>query len=147
MNYILRPVQVRSQNYPYTYSIENLDETISVTVDRAWTPYNHLVLDFIGHELHSEAYKHIHKHRDHWKNEDSQSLLMKAGQMLRYSERENIIKEELRPLIPKYKRYEQILESVPDLEKLYNQNLLSEDEVEKLRKLYQEKNELQQDLQ
>jgi hypothetical protein len=31
---------------------------------------------------------------------------MKAGQLLRYSEREKIIKEELKPLIPKYKRYE-----------------------------------------
>ena len=28
LNYILRPVQVRFQNYPYTYSIENMDEAI-----------------------------------------------------------------------------------------------------------------------
>jgi hypothetical protein len=146
LNYILRPVQVRSQNYPYTYSIENLDETVSVTVDRAWTPYNHLVLDIIGHELHSRAYKHIHKDRDHWKNMGSQGLLMKADQLLRYSERENILNDELKPLIPKYKRYEQILESFPEQEKLCNQNILSEDEAENLRNLYQERNELQREL-
>jgi len=134
LNYILRPVQVRSQNYPYTYSIENMDETISVTVDSAWTPYNHLMLDFIGHELHSKAYKNIHENRNNWKNNGSQDLLMKAGRLLRYSERENIIKEELKPMIPKYKRYEQILESCSELEKSYNPNLLSEDKVEMIKK-------------
>jgi len=146
LNYILRPVQVRSQNYPYTYSIENMDETISVTVDSAWTPYNHLMLDFIGHELHSKAYKNIHENRNNWKNNGSQDLLMKAGRLLRYSERENIIKEELKPMIPKYKRYEQILESCSELEKSYNPNLLSEDKVEMIKKFYQEKNELQREL-
>ena len=143
LNYILRPVLVRSQNYPYTYSLENLDETVSVTVDRAWTPYNHLVLDIIGHELHSKAYKNIHKHRDHWKNNGSQGLLMKAGQLLRYSEREKIIKEELKPLIPKYKRYEQISE----LEKLQSQGNLNEEQFEALRIIQQEKYELQRNLQ
>ena len=147
LNYILRPVQVRIQNYPYTYSIENMDEVVSVTVDRAWTPYNHLVLDFIGHELFTKAYKHIHVNRNSWKNGNSQGLLMQAGQLLRYSERENIIKEELKPLIPKYKRYDQIVESCAELEKLHSQNQLVEEKVGILKKLNQEKNELQQDLQ
>ncbi len=44
-NYIMRPVQVRKENYPHTYRIKNMDEEISITVDRAWTPYNHLILD------------------------------------------------------------------------------------------------------
>lgn len=146
LNYILRPVQVRSQNYPYTYSVENLDEPVAIIVDQAWTPYNHFVLDIIGHELHSKAYKHISENRDHWKNVGSRGLLMKAEQLLRYSERENIIKEELKPLISKFKRYEQILESCPELEKLNNENLLSKDKVENLKKLYQERNELQREL-
>jgi hypothetical protein len=146
LNYMLRPVQVRIQNYPYKYNVENLGEPVSVTVDRAWTPYNHLLLDFIGHELHSKAYKHVHKDRDHWKNMGSQGLLIKADQLSRYSERENIINDELKALIPQYKRYEQILESFPELEKLYNQNLLPEDKVENLKKLYQERNELQREL-
>ena len=140
LNYILRPVQVRSQNYPYTYSVENLDETVSVTVDSAWTPNNHIVLDFIGNELHSKAYKHIHENRDNWKNEGSQGLLMQAGQLLRYSERETIIKEELKPLIPKYKRYDQIVGSCTEWEKLHSQNQLAEEKVDILKKLYQEKN-------
>ena len=147
LNYILRPVQVRIQNYPYTYSIENMDEVVSVTVDRAWTPYNHLVLDFIGHELFTKAYKHIHVNRNSWKNGNSQGLLMQAGQLLRYSERETIIKDELKPLIPKYKRYDQIVESCAELEKLHSQNQLVEEKVGILKKLNQEKNELQQDLQ
>jgi hypothetical protein len=123
-----------------------MDETVSVTVDRAWTPYNHLVLDIIGHELHSKAYKHIHKHRDHWKNEGSQRLLMKAGQLLRYSERDKIIKDELKPLIPTYKRYEQLVESCTEWENLSNHDKFSDEKIETQRKLYQEKNELHQEL-
>ena len=147
LNYILRPVQVRFQNYPYTYSIENMDEVVSVIVDRAWTPNNHLVLDFIGHELFTKAYKQIHDNRNSWKNGNSQGLLMQAGQLLRYSERETIIRDELKPLIPKYKRYDQIVESCTEWEKLHSQNQLTEEKVDILKKLYQEKNELQQDLQ
>ena len=72
LNYILRPVQVRKENYPYTYCIKNMDETVSVTVDRAWTPNNHFILDFIGHDLHAKAYKHVVKKRDSWKNGTAQ---------------------------------------------------------------------------
>jgi hypothetical protein len=146
LNYILRPVQVRSQNYPYTYSIENLDETVSVTVDRAWTPYNHLVLDFIGHELHSKAYKNIHKLRDSWKNEASQDLLMQTGQLLRYSDRETIINEELKPMIPKYKRHEQLTELCNEWQELQIQSKLNEEKLEVLKKFQQEKYELQREL-
>ena len=146
LNYILRPVQVRSQNYPYTYSIENLDETVSVTVDRAWTPYNHLLLDIIAQELHSKAYKHIGEHRDHWKNESSQDLLMKAGQLLRYSERETIIKEELKPMIPKYKRHEQLTELCNKWQELHIHGKLNEEKFEVLTKIQQEKYELQRGL-
>jgi hypothetical protein len=50
-------------------------------------------------------------------------------------------------LIPKYKKYDQIVESCAELEKLHSQNQLTEEKVDILKKLYQEKNELQQDLQ
>jgi hypothetical protein len=72
---------------------------------------------------------------------------MQAGQVLRYSEREKIINEELKPLIPKYKRYEQLVESCTELENSQNQNSHSEEKIRVLTKLYQEKNELQRDLQ
>jgi hypothetical protein len=146
LNYILRPVQVKSQNYPYTYSIENLDEKVSVTVDRAWTPYNHLVLDIIGHEFHSKAYKHIHRNRDSWKNEASQDLLMQTGQLLRYSDRETIINKELKPMIPKYKRHEQLTELCNEWQELQIQSKLNEEKLEALKKFQQEKYELQREL-
>ena len=105
LNYILRPVQVRKENYPYTYSIENMDETVSVTVDRAWTPYNHLILDFIGHELYTYAYKQVEKKRTSWKNNGSLGLLMEADKLLRHSNKDKVIKDELKPLITKYVNY------------------------------------------
>jgi hypothetical protein len=146
LNYILRPVQVRSQNYPYTYSVENMDEAVSVTVDRAWTQYNHILLDFIGHEYFEKAYKHIHKNRNSWKNESSQNLLMNTEQLLRYSERENIIKDELKPMIPKYKRHEQLTELCNEFGKLQIQSKLNEERLEALKKIQQEKYELAREL-
>ena len=146
LNYILRPVQVRSQNYPYTYSVENLDEPVAVTVDRAWTPYNHLILDFIGHELHSKAYKHINENRTSWRNEGSQDLLRQTGQLLRYSERETIINEELKPMIPKYKRHEQLTELCNEWQELQIQSKLNEEKLEALKKFQQEKYELTREL-
>ena len=74
-NYILRPVQKRKCNYPYSYVVENLGQPVSVTVDRPWTYANHLLLDFIGHELYETAYKTIAKKRNTWKNEGSLGLL------------------------------------------------------------------------
>ena len=74
-NYILRPVQARKENYPYSYVVENLGQLVNVTVNRPWTYANHLLLDFIGHELHEKLYQTIVNYRTHWKNEGSLSLL------------------------------------------------------------------------
>ncbi len=74
-NYILRPVQVRKENYPYSYVVENLGQPVNVTVNRPWTYANHLLLDFIGHELYEKLYQTVVKNRNHWKNEGSLSLL------------------------------------------------------------------------
>ena len=62
-NYILRPVQVRKENYPYSYVVENLGHQVNVTVNRPWTYSNHLVLDFIGHEMYEKAYQTVMKYR------------------------------------------------------------------------------------
>jgi len=147
LNYILRPVQVRKENYPYTYRIENMDEEISVTVDRAWTPHNHLVLDFVGHELFEKAYKHVDEKRSSWKNDGSQGLLMEADGLLRYSEREKIIKDELKPLIPEYKNYVKLDQLCNEWQELNYQNKLPEGKVEMLRNHIQKRNDLAQDLQ
>ena len=71
---------------------------------------------------------------------------MQAGQLLRYSERETIINEELKPMIPKYKRHEQLTELCNELEKLRFQNKLNEEKLEALKKLHKEKYELAQEL-
>ena len=73
-NYILRPVQARKENYPYTYRIANMGQEISVTVDRAWTSQNHLVLDLIGHEVYKAGYKSLDKQRNTWKNKISTEI-------------------------------------------------------------------------
>ena len=98
-NYILRPVQARKENYPYTYRIENMGQEISVTVDRAWTSQNHLVLDLIGHELYKIGFQHIDEKRNTWKNKGSQKMLMNADNLIRYSKREEIIQDDLKVLI------------------------------------------------
>jgi len=143
----MRPVQVRKENYPYTYRIKNMDEIISVTVDRAWTPYNHLILDIIGHELHAKAYKHVEKRRASWKNGASQGLLMEADKLLRHAEKEKLIKEELKPLIPKYKNYAQLDQLCNEWQELNYQNKLPKEKVEILGNHIQKRNELAQDLQ
>jgi len=74
-NYILRQVQARKCNYPYSYVVENLGQQVTVTVNGPWTYANHLLLDFIGHELHETAYKTIVKKRNTWKNDSSLDLL------------------------------------------------------------------------
>ena len=124
-----------------------MDETVSVTVDRAWTPYNHLILDFIGHELYTKAYKHVEKKRTSWKNNGSLGLLMEAYKLLRYSDKDKIIKDELKPLIPKYKNYMQLSMECSNLEPLYYQDKLSKEEIEIYRNHNQKKYELAQDLQ
>ena len=37
LNYLLRPVQVRKCNYPYSYAVENLGQQVTITVDGPWT--------------------------------------------------------------------------------------------------------------
>ena len=146
LNYILRPVQVRKENYPYTYCIENMNETVSVTVDRAWTPYNHLILDFIGHELHIKAYKDIKEKRTSWKNEASKYLLMQAHKLERHAEKEKIIQKELKPLIPKYENYILLNDLCNEWNELYCQDQLSEDKIELLKKRLEDLKSLKQEL-
>lgn len=146
-NHILRPVQVKKENYPYTYYVENLDADIVVTIDRAWTPNNHLVLDFIGNKLHSKAYKHVdEKNRKTWKNEGSQGLLFKAEGLLRYSNRETIIKDELKPLIPRYKKLLQLEKSCDERNQMYCPKQLSKEETDLLRTELHEKAALESEL-
>ena len=103
LNYILRPVQARKNSYPYTYNIENFGEEISVSVDRAWTYANHIVLDFIGHELYEKYYRKIVKKRNTWRNEFSESLLHNADKLVELSAIQ--IPEELKHNYKKYVEY------------------------------------------
>jgi len=103
LNYILRPVQVRKENYPYTYYTENFDKEISVTVDRAWTFANHMVLDFIGHELFEKEYKKVVEKRNTWRNEFSESLLHNAYKLIEYSAHQ--IPEEYKQYYEKFVEY------------------------------------------
>lgn len=108
LNYILRPVQVRKENYPYIYSIENMGSKVKITIDRAWTYANHLMLDFIGHELYEDCYSKIKNNRTSWKNIGSKDLLMKVNDLIKYAEKDKIIPDELKPYIAKYERYTHI---------------------------------------
>jgi hypothetical protein len=103
LNYILRPVQARKNSYPYTYNIDNLGEEISVTVDRAWTYANHIVLDFIGLELYEKYYRKVVKKRNTWRNEFSESLLHDADKLVEFSAIQ--IPEELKHNYKKYVEY------------------------------------------
>ena len=105
LNYILRPVQVNKDKYPYTYKVENLGSKVAVTVDRAWTYANHLILDFIGHELYEKCYAKVNEKRTTWKNEGSINLLMKVNDLIRYADKDKIIPDELKSCIPQYERY------------------------------------------
>jgi len=67
-NYLLRPVQVRKCNYPYSYIVENLGQQVTITVDGPWIYANHLILDFIGHEQYQTSYRKIVSKRNSWKN-------------------------------------------------------------------------------
>ena len=75
LNFILRPVQVRKCNYPYSYVIENLDRDVTVTVDGPWTYSNHLILDLIGHEMYERVYQHVLQNKENWKNHTSLGYL------------------------------------------------------------------------
>ena len=102
-NYILRPVRVRKNKYPYTYTVENMGEDITVTIDRAWTPANHMILDFIGNQLWEQQYKKIEKNRNSWRNELSQSMLFNANTLVGYHDEK--IPDELRQHVGKYLEY------------------------------------------
>jgi len=146
-NYIMRLVQVRKANYPYTYRIQNMDEEISVTVDRAWTPYNHLVLDIIGHELYEKAYKQIDEKRNTWKNIGSQDQLKKVFTLIRYSQKDEIIDDELKPYIDKYKRFVELEKSYEEFKVQSDTHRFEGDETEFLQEYRQEKNEILQEIQ
>ena len=75
LNFLLRPVQVRQCNYPYSYTVENLGQKVTITVDGPWTFANHLILDFIGHEQFELSYRKIVSKRNSWKNDLSTFLL------------------------------------------------------------------------
>jgi hypothetical protein len=71
---------------------------------------------------------------------------MNVDGLKRYADRENIIKDELKPYIPKYKRYVHLEKLCNDWNELYNQNKLPDDKVELLKKHILEKEELSEEL-
>ncbi len=72
---------------------------------------------------------------------------MKTARFIRYADRENIIDDELKPLIPKYKRYVQLEKLCNEWNELHRQNKLEKDKFELLEKHIQEFRELHQKLQ
>jgi len=83
--------------------VENLGQPVNVTVNRPWTYANHLLLDFIGHELYETAYKTIAKNRNHWKNEGSLSLLHSID-LLKQHQRADLTPE-LEPYADWFEKY------------------------------------------
>lgn len=106
LNYILRPVQVRKNKFPYSYTVENLGNDVTVTVDAAWTYANHLILDFIGHELFEREYRNVVEKRNTWKNNLSQSLLRNFEDLMDLKDFE--IPPHLRPYTLKYDEIERL---------------------------------------
>jgi len=139
LNYILRLVQVRKENYPYTYSIENMGNKVAITVDRAWTSANHIILDFIGHKFYEKGYAKIIEKRTSWKNECSKNFLMKVNDLIRYAKKDKIIPDELKPYIPKYKRYTY-------LNNLRNSPKINQFNNEKIKELVSELREINNEL-
>ena len=104
-------------------------------------------MDFIGNELHSKAYKQVdEKKRKTWKNEGSQGLLFRAEGLLRYSDRETIIKAELKPFISKYKKFLQLEKSCDERNQKYYENKLSKEGTEIFQIETQEKGVLTNEL-
>jgi hypothetical protein len=146
LNYILRPVQVRKDKYPHTYNIENMGSKVAITVDRAWTYGNHLILDFIGHELYEKCYAKIYENRNSWKNKSSQEFLNNVNDFIRYAKRDDIIPDDLKPYIQKYKRYIQVEGVVLELEELRKKTQLDEAKTEEYNKYIKEKGKINNDL-
>lgn len=113
LNYILRPVQVRKENYPYSYIIENLGKQVTVTVDRPWTYANHLILDFIGHESYKIAYQNIFKKKDTWKNEPSLNFLNSVDALKEHRQADLI--SELEPYADWFEKYVRIQKEKQEL--------------------------------
>jgi hypothetical protein len=120
LNYILRPVQVRKCNYPYSYIIENLGKQVTVTVDRTWTYANHLILDFIGHESYEIAYQNIAKKRNTWKNDASLYFLQSVAALKEHQRAD--LRPELEPYAQWFEKY--------IYTKKKEQELISKDEYE-----------------
>jgi hypothetical protein len=123
-----------------------MGKEILVTVDRAWTYQNHLALDIIGHELYEIGFQHIDKKRNTWKNKGSQRVLMNADNLIRYSKREEIIQDELKPLIEDYKRYEYLDELCREWNGLQIKNELANEKVKLLDEHTKERNILDEKL-
>jgi len=103
LNYILRPVQVRNCNYPYSYVIENLGKQVTVTVDRPWTYANHLILDFISHEAYEMAYRPIVTKRNTWKNSASLNFLHNVTALKEHQKAD--LTPELKPYAHWFEKY------------------------------------------
>jgi hypothetical protein len=54
---------------------------VTVTVDGPWTHNNHLLLDFIGHELYESSYRKVVSNRNNWKNKLSKFLMLKIDKL------------------------------------------------------------------
>jgi hypothetical protein len=82
-----------------------MGDDVAVTVDAAWTYANHLILDFIGHELFEKEYRIVGK-RDTWKNDYSQSLLFNVKNLLDLKDFE--IPPHLKPYTQMYEELQRI---------------------------------------
>ena len=107
LNYILRPVQVNNRNYPYSYVIENLDQDVTVTVDGPWIYSNHLILDFIGHEMYERVYQHVLQNKESWKNHTSLGYLQSVDALKEHQYAD--LTPELEPYAHYFEEYIQIL--------------------------------------
>jgi hypothetical protein len=123
-----------------------MGSNVAITVDRAWTYGNHLILDFIGHEQFEKAYAKIYEKRTSWKNEFSKNFLMNVDDLIRFAKRDDIIPDDLKPYIQKYKRYIQVERLVLELEELRKKTQLDEAKTEEYNKYLREKSELINDL-
>jgi hypothetical protein len=139
-------VQVRKENYPYTYIIENMGSKVAVTVDRSWTSANHMILDLIGHEFYEKCYAKVNEERTSWKNNVSKNYLYEVNDLIRYAEKDENIPDELKPYIPKYERYINLEGLIQNLEESQKKDSLDEDKTKLLHQYYMERNRIRDDL-
>jgi len=137
LNYILRPVQGNKDKYPYTYKVENLGSKVAVTVDRAWTFSNHLILDFIGHELFEKEYRNVDKKRNTWRNDLSQALLFNYKNLLDLKDFD--IPPDLNPYTTMYEELEKLKAKNKELNEFTSEknNALDEKKYEKCQRTLQ----------